>query len=63
MNATKFLIDYGLFAIIIVVMLALLPPVLTPALGTTLGQYASYVVTAFIAMASLWIHRKAKKTL
>jgi hypothetical protein len=62
-NFKKFLLDYGLFAIIIVAMLALLPPVLTPMLGSVLGQYTSYIITAIIAMAALWIHRVAKKEL
>jgi hypothetical protein len=63
MNFKKFLLDYGLFAIIIVAMLALLPPIFTPMLGSTLGQYTSYVITAVIAMAALWVHRMAKKEL
>ena len=61
MNLQKFLLDYGLFAIILVGCMVLFPPALTPMLGATLGQYTSYVITAIVGIVALWVSRKTRK--
>jgi hypothetical protein len=55
--------EYGLFAGILVALMFLLPPALTPMLGPTLGQYTSYAITGGVGMVSLWASKKVGKAM
>lgn len=52
--------EYGYPIVIIVLLLAILPPVLVPYLGV-FGVYASYVTTALVAGLSIWLVKRTKK--
>ena len=63
MDYMKLFKEYGVPAIIIVALLTLLPPYLTPIMGSIAGQYTTYLVAALIVVLALFLNKKAQKQL
>jgi len=60
MNFRKLFANYGLIAIIAVLLLVFLPPILMPYMGI-FGTYATYIVTAALIVVAQWVTNKTKK--
>jgi len=58
----SFLKEYGLPIIIIIILLTLLPPIISPFLGGVMGSYTTYVVTALVLFISLWLNKKTQQS-
>ena len=59
-HAAAWLKEWILPIAIIVLLLVLLPPYLTPFMGI-FGTYTTYAVTGVVVAAALWLSKKAKK--
>lgn len=56
MNIRKLAVEYGVPIILLIVLLALLPPLLVPYFGFA-GTYITYVVTGIICGIALWVSK------
>ena len=59
-KAKGFFANYGLMAIIAVLLLVFLPPLLSPYMGI-FGTYTSYVVTGVVVIFAQWLTNRGKK--